>query len=169
MSDDTSVSPGAEGGSAGQSAALDDTDRRVVGALVADARLSMRALAQRLHLSRAATYARVQRLVDRGVITGYSARVDPHLAGLGTSAYIALNVEQNSWRQVSAGLVELDYVDTIALLGAEFDVLVQVHAPDNQALRSLVLERIQAIPGVVGTRTWLAFEEIRGQGTPWPQ
>ncbi|WP_343036563.1 Lrp/AsnC family transcriptional regulator [Flexivirga aerilata] len=147
---------------------LDETDRRILGALVRDARLSVRALSERLHLSRAGAYARLQRLTEDGVIAGYTTRVVPHRAGLDTTAYIALNIEQNTWRQVSAALAHLDYVDTIALLGAEFDVILRAHAPDNVALRTLVLERIQAIPGVIGTRTWLAFDEIDGAGTPWP-
>ncbi|RNI20635.1 Lrp/AsnC family transcriptional regulator [Flexivirga caeni] len=159
-------SPGAAGRSA-TPRPLDEVDRRIVGALERDARLSVRSLAEQLHLSRAATYARLQRLLDDGVIAGFGARIVPHLAGLHTTAYIALQIEQNTWRSVSAALAELDYIDSISLLASEFDVLALAHAPDNQALRTLVLERIQAIPGVLGTRTWLAFEEIRGAGTPW--
>ena len=132
-----------------------------------DARLSVRALSERLHLSRANAYARIERLTRDGVIAGFAARVVPERAGLTTTAYIAITIEQNTWRDVSAALAHLDYIDNIALLGSDFDVLVQAHAPDNQTLRTLVLERIQAIPGVKGTRTWLAFEEIRGAGTPW--
>lgn len=147
---------------------LDETDRRILGVLTHDARTSVRSLAERLHLSRANAYARIKRLSDDGVIRSFGARVHPSRAGLNTSAYVALNIEQNTWRAVSAQLVRLPYVDTIALLGSEFDVLCQVHAPDNEALRQLVLERVQAIPGVLATRTWLAFEEMDGAGTPWP-
>ncbi|MBB2893274.1 Lrp/AsnC family transcriptional regulator [Flexivirga oryzae] len=170
MTPQESSKPGRSPSSTGQSAApraLDAVDLRIVGALERDARLSVRSLAEQLHLSRAATYARLQRLLDDGVIAGFSARVVPHLAGLQTTAYIALQIEQNTWRAVSAELAKLDYIDSISLLASEFDVLALAHAPDNQALRTLVLERIQAIPGVLGTRTWLAFEEIRGAGAPW--
>ncbi|WP_460600221.1 Lrp/AsnC family transcriptional regulator [Flexivirga lutea] len=170
MAKQTSSKPGRSAGATGRSAehrVLDDVDLQIVGALERDARLSVRALAERLHLSRAATYARLQRLLDDGVIDGFSARVVPHLVGLQTTAYVALQIEQNTWRSVSAALAELDYIESISLLGSEFDVLALVHAPDNQALRALVLERIQAIPGVIGTRTWLSFEEIRGAGAPW--
>jgi DNA-binding Lrp family transcriptional regulator len=163
----TSPATAAATGQSVEHRVLDEVDRQVIGALERDARLSVRALAERLHLSRAATYARLQRLLDDGVIDGFTARVVPHLAGLQTTAYIALQIEQNTWRSVSAALAELDYIDSISLLGSEFDVLVLAHAPDNQALRVLVLERIQAIPGVLGTRTWLSFEEIRGAGAPW--
>lgn len=134
---------------------------------MADARLSVRALAQRLHISRANAYSRIDRLLETGVITGFSARVAPERAGLATTAYVSLSIEQNTWRAVSAALAQLPFVESIALLASEFDVLVLVHAPDNATLRSLVLERIQAIPGVLASRTWLAFEEIRGPGPDW--
>jgi DNA-binding Lrp family transcriptional regulator len=51
-------------------------------------------------------------------------------------------------------LGRLPYVEHVSMLGADFDVLVLVRAPDNAALRDLVLDRIQSIPGVRTTRTW---------------
>ncbi|NHN57041.1 Lrp/AsnC family transcriptional regulator [Calidifontibacter sp. DB0510] len=162
----SSTPVGLKSTSAGRSA-LDETDRRILGILTVDARVSVRALAERLHLSRANAYARIDRLVQRGVIEGFGARVAPGPAGLTTTAYVAINIEQNSWRSVSAALQQLPYLDTISLLASEFDVLVQVHAPDNATLRTTVLERIQAIAGVQDTRTWLVFDEQRGAGTPW--
>ena len=146
---------------------LDSTDRLILGELVRDARTSIRALAERVHVSRANAYARVDRLVADGVVTGFSANIDPERAGLGTSAYVSLSIEQNSWREVSAGLGRLPFVEHVSMLGADFDVLVLVRAPDNAALRDLVLDRIQAIPGVRTTRTWLVFDELQGPGADW--
>jgi DNA-binding Lrp family transcriptional regulator len=146
---------------------LDGTDRLILRELIRDARTSIRALAERVHISRANAYARVDRLVAEGVITGFSAHIDHERAGLGTSAYVSLSIEQNSWREVSAGLVRLPYVEHVSMLGADFDVLVLVRAPDNVALRDLVLDRIQAIPGVQTTRTWLVFDELQGPGADW--
>ncbi|HEY5248743.1 MAG TPA: Lrp/AsnC ligand binding domain-containing protein, partial [Dermatophilaceae bacterium] len=88
-------------------------------------------------------------------------------AGLGTSAYVSLSIEQNTWREVSAQLGRLPYVEHVSMLGADFDVLVLVRAPDNAALRDLVLDRIQSIPGVRTTRTWLVFDELQGPGADW--
>jgi DNA-binding Lrp family transcriptional regulator len=146
---------------------LDGTDRLIVGELIRDARASMRSLSERVHISRANAYARVDRLVADGVITGFSAQIAPERAGLGTSAYISLSIEQNSWREVSSRLGRLPYVEHVSMLGADFDVLVLVRAPDNAALRDLVLDRIQAIPGVQTTRTWLVFDELQGPGLDW--
>lgn len=168
QSDEMTSAQRDESVAAGRSArALDDVDRAIVAALQADGRTSVRALAERLHVSRATAYARLERLQRDGVITGFTALVDPARAGLATTAYISVSIEQNTWRDVSAALTELAYVDEIALVASDFDVLVRVHAPDNATLRHLVLERIQAVPGVTATRTWLAFEEIRGRGPDW--
>lgn len=165
--DQVSSQSAREVASAGRSAQLDDTDRALVSALMADARMSVRGIAERLHISRANAYGRLERLISSGAIRGFSARIDPPRVGLMTTAYVSLNIEQNTWRRVSADLAQLPFVDSVALLASEFDVLVLVHAPDNVTLRTLVLDRIQAIPGVLATRTWLAFEEIRGPGPDW--
>lgn len=167
QTDKSSIKPSSKPAAPGRPAELDDTDRALVAELLVDARLSIRAIAERLHISRANAYARLERLTTSGAIQGFAARIDPHRVGLTTTAYVSVNIEQNTWRRVSAELAQLPFVDSIALLASEFDVLVLVHAPDNVTLRTLVLDRIQAIPGVTATRTSLAFEEIRGPGPDW--
>ena len=141
---------------------LDDVDRRIVDALVRDGRMSIRTLADRIHISRSNAYARVERLLADRIITGFRAEVAPEPAGLKTSAYVALRIEQNTWREVSAELARVRYIEHAALLGGDYDVLALVRAPDNTALRDVVLGDIQAIPGVLSTRTWLVFEEFDG-------
>jgi len=168
MTDQVSARESPKAPGAGRSVRpLDGPDRLIIRELIRDARTSIRSLAERVHISRANAYARVDRLVADGVITGFSARIAHERAGLGTSAYVSLSIEQNSWREVSARLVRLPYVEHVSMLGADFDVLVLVRAPDNAALRDLVLDRIQAIPGVQTTRTWLVFDELPGPGADW--
>ena len=109
----------------------------------------------------------VDRLVSDGVIIGYAAQIDHERAGLGTSAYVLLTIQQNAWREVAAALAALPYVEHFALVGGDFDVLALVRAPNNAELRHVVLERIQDVPGVRGTRTWLIFDEHEGRGVGW--
>ena len=139
--------------------ALDDIDRQILAELTQDGRMSMRTLAERLHISRANAYARDERLRSTGVIRGFRADVDRVAAGLGTSAYVTVNLNQAEWRDVGEQLRALPGVVHIALVGGEFDVIMLVRAPDNAALGRLVLDEIQGMPGVVNTRTLLVFEE----------
>jgi len=143
---------------------LDATDHQILDALVSDGRMSMRTLAETLHISRANAYARVERLRTSGVIRGFRAEVDPELSGLGTSAYVTLNVRQEKWRQIAEQLQALPGVVHIALVGGEFDVVLLVRATDNADLRRVVMDGIQGMPGVIATRTLLVFEEPRPLG-----
>jgi DNA-binding Lrp family transcriptional regulator len=138
----------------------DDVDRRIIAELTADGRLSMRALAEKVHISRANAYARVERLTRTGVITGFTATVDPLKLGLATSAYVTLSLRQSSWRNLRDQLRRIPEVKHIALVGGDFDAILLVRAADNAGLRRVVMDELQAIPEVLGTRTALVFEDL---------
>jgi DNA-binding Lrp family transcriptional regulator len=140
-------------------AEIDEIDTQILDALERDGRLSMRQLAEHVHISRANAYARVERLTHSGIITGYTAIVDPVRRGLGTSAYITMNVQQPAWRTIHEQLRALPGIEHIAVVGGDFDVVMLVRARDNADLRRVVLDAIQSIPGVVSTRTLLVFDE----------
>jgi DNA-binding Lrp family transcriptional regulator len=143
----------------GHMAAMDDTDRRIVEALRADGRMSMRALADLIHISRASAYARVARLEREGVITGYAALIDPVRYGYALSAYVYLDIAQRSWKSVRGQLLAMPEVDHVALVSGEHDILLRVRAGDAVSLRDVVLTRLQEIPEVHATQTVLIFEE----------
>ncbi|MEU8520718.1 Lrp/AsnC family transcriptional regulator [Streptomyces sp. NBC_01216] len=155
------ASPGVVGTPQGGPSArpLDAVDRDILRILQTDGRASIRSVAERVHVSRANAYARINRLIDDGVIRGFSARVNHERAGQGASAYITLKIVQNSWRTVREQLQALPGAAHIALVSGDFDVLLLVHTPDNRTLRELVLTKLQSIPEVLSTRTLLVFEE----------
>jgi DNA-binding Lrp family transcriptional regulator len=141
---------------------LDDVDRAIVQALRRDGRMSMRLLAQELHISRAATYNRVQRLESTGVITGYAATIDPERYGHGISAYVYLKIAQRSWKPLRDRLTGMSQVEHAALVSGDTDIVLLVRARDAPALRDLVLEHLHTMPEVVSTQTVLIFEEAAG-------
>jgi DNA-binding Lrp family transcriptional regulator len=141
-------------------APLDDVDRGIVDALRADGRLSMRALAARLHISRAGVYSRVERLERDAVITGYSATVDPLRLGRSLSAYVNLKVAQQSWKTLRKRVLAIEDVDHAALVSGEYDIVLLVRTRDIETLRDLVLTRLQDMPEVLATQTVLIFDEL---------
>lgn len=146
---------------------LDKIDHAILAELYQDGRMSIRTLADRVHVSRANAYARVNRLLADGVITGFRADIDAERAGLGTSAFVLLTIQRNSWRDVAEALSVLPFVEHYALVGGDVDILTLIRTPSNAELRQLVLERLHQVPGVQSTRTWLIFDEYEGQGASW--
>jgi DNA-binding Lrp family transcriptional regulator len=139
---------------------LDDIDRAILRELTADGRMSVRTLAERVRVSRTNAYARLERLTAEGVITGFTARLDPAKAGLGTTAYVLLTIDQNGWQAVAAGLRSVPFVQHIAMVGGDVDILMLVRTPDNATLRDVVLAQVHAVAGVRSSRTWLVFDEV---------
>lgn len=141
------------------SATMDDIDGRIVAALRADGRASITAVAEAAHVSRANAYARLSRLLDDGVITGFTAKLDPRRSGRASSAYVTMRVEQADWHALRDRLRQIPEVEHFALVGGDFDVILLVRARDNEDLRRVVLEELTSIPSVRDTKTSLVFED----------
>src|ERR1700712_2161036 len=141
---------------------LDDTDRTIVAELREDGRLSMRALAEKLHISRATAYTRVERLVSEGVITGYTASIDPERYGYGISAYVYLKISQHSWKTVRRQVLQIPEVWHGALVSGENDLVLLVRTQDAASMRELVLNTFQTMPDVLATQTVLILDELSG-------
>src|ERR1700741_4074091 len=69
---------------------IDDLDRRIVAALVEDARATYAEVGAQVGLSAPAVQRRVDRLRSTGAITGFAAQVDPSAMGWTTEAYVEL-------------------------------------------------------------------------------
>ena len=145
----------------GRPKALDEVDRRIVDALRADGRMSLRAVAEQVHISRAAAHSRVTRLERDGVISGYTAVVDPEGLGLPVSALIQLRIAQHTWKDVRAAIEDIPEVWQATLVSGDHDIILLVRTDDAATLRDLVLDRLQAIPGVRTTQTLLVLDEVR--------
>ena len=138
---------------------MDALDRTLVDLLRADGRLPVQALAERAGVSRANAYARLARLRDTGVVTGFTARVDPRALGLALTALVMVDVEQGSWRDLRAQLLALPGVEWLAMTSGTFDFLLLVRVADADELRDVVLEGLQALPAVRGTQTVFVLDE----------
>jgi len=140
---------------------LDEADRRIVAELVKDGRAPVNELARRAGVSRATAYARFDRLVADGVITGFRAEVDPEALGYAITAMILVNVDQGEWSQVREQLVHLPGFEYMAVTSGGFDFVVLVRVHDVAQLRDVVLHRLHRIAAVKSTQTVFVLDEER--------
>jgi Lrp/AsnC family leucine-responsive transcriptional regulator len=81
--------------------ALDETDRRLLIELQADARLSLAELGRRVGLSAPAVAERVRRLTEEGVIRGFRTDVDPRALGYALSAIVRVRPAPRQLQKVA--------------------------------------------------------------------
>ena len=131
---------------------MDDTDRALLTALTADARVSVATLARRLRLARSTVQARLERLERSGAIAGYTVRLGEGARPDRIRATVLLSIEPRSQTPTVARLKALAEVERVHTTSGRFDLLVGVAAGSTAALDA-VLDAIGAIPGVRATES----------------
>lgn len=143
---------------------LDEVDQMIVQQLLADGRLSIPQLAERVGIGRATAYARFDRLVDDGVLAGFTATVDPEAVGLGVAALILITADQGDWPDLQARILDATGVQWLGLGAGVADFVALVRARDLAELRDVVLRQLLSLPGIRSTQTTVLLDEVRADG-----
>jgi DNA-binding Lrp family transcriptional regulator len=140
--------------------AFDELDRRIIVALVDDARATYAEVGAKVGLSAPAVKRRVDRLRSSGAITGFSARVDPTALGWTTEAYVELFCRgRTSPADIAAAVGKHPEVTDACTVTGEADALLHIRAADVRHFER-VMERIGAEPFVVRTRSVIVLSRL---------
>jgi DNA-binding Lrp family transcriptional regulator len=143
---------------------LDAIDRKIVAALQRAGRASNVELANTIHLSAPQAFRRTRALEERGVITGYAARVDPQALGYDVVAYVAVSIAGDQFsrvREIERELAAYAQVLECHAVSGDHDYLLKVVAHDLKDLSQLLTDRMMQIAGVDDVRSMIALEEIK--------
>lgn len=142
--------------------AVDRIDRAIISELALDSRLSIRTIAERVHISRTAAHNRVQTLVANGVIKSFAAQIDRKSIGLNVTAIVIVQAGSAPWPELAAALAELPYVESVLAVSGDIDFVLTVSAPDHEQLSEVIMRQIHDVPGVVSTRSHIVLESRDG-------
>ena len=140
---------GAAGSDRSEVFTLDAVDLQFTDDGPVDGRMSYAELGPKVGMSQAAVRQRVNRLIDRGVMQ-VVAVTDPLSLGLSTQAMVGITVSGDV-RAVAAAVADLAEAEYVLITAGRFDVLAEVLCEDNDALLTLVNDRILQIDGVAST------------------
>jgi len=142
---------------------LDDFDRKILAVLRQDGRITFTDLAQQVGLSKTPCQQRVRRLVEKGVITGFAAIVDPAKVGLDHVAFAEVKLSDTreaALKQFNAAVRAIPEVEECHMIASSFDYLLKVRTIDIRRYRIVLGEKISSLPHVASTSTFVAMETI---------
>lgn len=123
---------------------LDETDERILAALTLNARATFAEIGQTVNLSAPAVKRRVDRMLDDGVIKGFTTVVDPHALGWKTEAYVQVFCHGTiAPDRLRAAWVDMPEVVSAATVTGTSDAILHVLARDMRHLEA-ALERIRS-------------------------
>jgi Lrp/AsnC family leucine-responsive transcriptional regulator len=143
---------------------LDAIDRKIVTALQRDGRATNVELAAKVHLSAPQCLRRTRALEQRGVIRGYTARVDAQALGHGVTAYVSVSIAGDQFGRVRAierEIVAFPQVLECQAVSGDSDYLLKVVAHDLKSLSQLLTDRLMQIAGVDDVRSMICLEELK--------
>ncbi|MEZ0362185.1 Lrp/AsnC family transcriptional regulator [Mycobacterium sp. pUA109] len=127
---------------------LDNIDRILVRELVADGRATLAELAATAGLSVSAVASRVRRLESRGVVTGYSARINPEALGNMLSAFVAITpLDPSQPDDAPTRLEHIEAIESCHSVAGEDSYILLVRVESARALEDL-LQRIRTAANV---------------------
>lgn len=139
-----------------QAVPLDDIDRRLIAALAEQPRAGVLTLARVLDINRNTVQARLDKLVARGVITGFGPDVSLRAVGYDVLAFVTLEIAQGRTPDVVDHLREIPEVVEAHMVTGVGDLLCRVVARSNEDL-ARVINRVLEIAGINRTTTLLAL------------
>jgi Lrp/AsnC family transcriptional regulator, leucine-responsive regulatory protein len=141
---------------------MDALDRRIIGLLVDDGRMSVTELADSIHLSLSATSQRLRHLQDSGAIAGFGARLSPEAVGRPIDAIIDIALASGSpFSELDEHLLSIDDVVDAMHLTGPFDYQVRVRCRDIDDLDRL-LRRLKEELDVRETSTRIVLHTVTG-------
>lgn len=145
-----------------QPGSLDDIDLRILDALQQEGRISNAEIARRLDMAASAIYERIRKLEDRGVIRGYTARLDPAALGYGLVAFVRIQTGEGARLSDTApALDEMPEVQEAHRVVGEDCFFVKVRVRDTDDLARLLDEKIQPLPFVATTKTTIVLNTTK--------
>lgn len=142
---------------------LDEIDFDLIRLLQQNARMTNADLATAVGIAQSTCITRVRSLISRGIISGFSANVEPSKLGLGTEVLISVTLRAGARAHLSDFMQQMrerPEVIQVFFLGGSEDFIVHLAVENSDAVREFVLENLSNNATVASTRTNLVFEHF---------
>lgn len=139
---------------------IDGIDKEILRDLMEDARKPILQIANKIGISGAAIHQRLRKLEQSGVISGSKFTVSNKVLGYSTMAFVGIYLDKASSN--SEAVKELKKIPEVLechYTTGNWSILIKIICRDNEHLMQLLNNRIQPIPGVSRTETFISLDQ----------
>lgn len=139
---------------------IDNLDKQILAMLMKDATLSYTDIAKELIVSGGTIHVRMKKLKDMGIVKGSYLEVDHSKVGYDICAFLGIYLEKGSvYKKAVEKLKEIPEIVELHYSTGIYSMFAKIICRDTKNLREVLNEKIQTIPGVQRTETFISLEE----------
>lgn len=143
---------------------LDRTDRKILEAMQANARISNLELAEQVNLSPTPCSRRVKRLEESGLIRGHVTLLDQSRLGLKLTAFIGISMDRHTPDRFQAFEEQVmsfpEVIECSVVTGQAADYLLKVVVADMEYYEKFLLGKLTRIAGVTGVHSSFELRRV---------
>lgn len=119
---------------------IDELDVQILNHLKMNARISLKELSSKVHLTTPAVSSRIDKLETAGFIKGYHADIDLEKIGYKIKAFIQMSVQPEDQRKFYDFIQKKDFVLECSHITGPYSMLLKVVTPSTSELDTLIGE-----------------------------
>ena len=152
---------------------LDETDKAILRILQKNSHLTVKELAERIHLSPSPTFERQKRLERLGYIDRYMAVVNPQKVGNSILVLCNIRLKQHTQELIQEFMDAVQHIDEITECyntSGDFDFLIKVYIKDMKSYQQFMLHKLGTIPCVGSLNSIFVIDHTKStRGVPIPK
>lgn len=139
---------------------IDGIDKKILRALMEDARTPILEIARQVGISGAAIHQRLRKLEKSGLLAGSKFIVNPKVLGYNTMAFVGVYLDKAvSNPDAVKQLKRVPEVIECHYTTGEWSIFIKILSKNNEHLMHVLNAQIQSITGVSRTETFISLQQ----------
>ncbi|BFH66410.1 MAG: Lrp/AsnC family transcriptional regulator [Paenibacillus dendritiformis] len=142
---------------------LDEIDKMILSALHSNSRLSYTDLAKKVNLSRVAVQARVQAMMEDGLLEKFTIVINPEKLGIRVSAFFNVEVEPQHLMKVAEQLANEPSVTSLYHMTGPSKLHMHGLFASNREMEQFLQEKLYPLPGIMSVETQILIKRYKSR------
>ncbi len=139
---------------------IDQLDRQILAKLVEDGKMPYTDIAKQLFVSSGTIHVRMKKMEQMGIVLGSSLTVDYHKLGYDVTAFLGIYLDKSSlYDEVAEHLKNIPEIVEANYTTGLYSIFARIVCKDTNHLRLVLHDKIQKIPGIQRTETFISLEQ----------
>lgn len=142
---------------------LDEIDKMILSALHSNSRISYTDLAKKVNLSRVAVQARVQAMMEDGLLEKFTIVINPEKLGIRVSAFFNVEVEPQYLMKVAEELANEPCVTSLYHMTGPSKLHMHGLFASNREMEQFLQEKLYPLPGITSVETQILIKRYKSR------